>query len=142
MATNLSAVYAPGTRVVLDMSEYGIFRGTVTVCLCKRHKWQAELPGGAGPGRECGHARGFRVDPAECPWPMHVMWDNGDESHQGMAGLSLEAVLFLDQESALTRPVPFYSGEGAIYTPEYLRHREGNARGTEPHMWRFFSCSF
>jgi hypothetical protein len=42
-------------------------------------------------------------------------------------------------ESPLTRPVPFYSGEGAIYTPEYLRHREGNARGTEPNQWRFYA---
>lgn len=139
MTTTLSAVYAPGTRVVLDMDEYGTWRGTVTVCLCKRHKWQAELPGGAGPGRECGHSRGFRVDPAECPWPMHVMWDNGDESHQGMDRLSLEAPLVLDVKSPLMRPVPHYSGEGAIYTPEYLRQREGNAHGTEPHQWRFYA---
>lgn len=42
-------------------------------------------------------------------------------------------------ESPLTRPVPFYSGEGAIYAPEYLQRREGNARGTEPHQWRFYA---
>jgi len=42
----------------------------------------------------------------------------------------------LDSESPLTRPVPHYSGEGAIYTPEYLRRREGNDRGTQPEYWR------
>jgi hypothetical protein len=47
-----------------------------------------------------------------------------------------------DPESPLTRRVPFDSGEGAIYTPEYLRRREGNDRGTEPHLWRIFACSF
>ena len=44
-----------------------------------------------------------------------------------------------DPESPLTRPVPFFSGEGAVYSPEYLRRREGNARGTEPTQWRFFA---
>ncbi|MGW6602874.1 hypothetical protein [Streptomyces sp. NPDC055036] len=39
-------------------------------------------------------------------------------------------------ESPLTRPVPRHSGEGAIYTPEYLRKREGNAHGTDAYAWR------
>ena len=42
----------------------------------------------------------------------------------------------LGTESPLTRPVPQYSGEGAIYTPEYLRRREGNDRGAEAGFWR------
>jgi hypothetical protein len=83
MATAL-AVLSPGTRVTLQDSEYGTWVGTVVVCLCKRHTWQRELPGGAGPGTECGHARcGYPRSATACPWPMHVLWDNGNESHQG-----------------------------------------------------------
>lgn len=35
-----------------------------------------------------------------------------------------------------SRPVPRESGEGAIYTPEYLERVEGNRRGTDPDHWR------
>jgi len=74
---------APGTRVTLDDPYSGTWYGRVAVCLCKRHVWQPAIQ-----GRECGHARcGFRVDAKACPWPMHVMWDNGNESHQGTDGL-------------------------------------------------------
>lgn len=34
------------------------------------------------------------------------------------------------------RPVPELSGEGAIYTPEYLARKEGNANGVDPRAWR------
>ncbi|MFF6988377.1 hypothetical protein [Streptomyces sp. NPDC010273] len=36
-----------------------------------------------------------------------------------------------------TRCVPHFSGEGAIYSPEYLARKEGNAKGTEPERWYF-----
>jgi hypothetical protein len=85
----MAKIFPPGTRVTLDDPGYGTWYGRVVVCLCKRHAWQQELPGGAGPGRECGHARcGFRVDAKACPWPLHVVWDNDNESHQGMDGLT------------------------------------------------------
>lgn len=35
-----------------------------------------------------------------------------------------------------TRRIPHYSGEAAIYSPEYLERKEGNAKGAEPTMWR------
>lgn len=38
-----------------------------------------------------------------------------------------------DAEMPLMRPVPSESGEGAIYSIEYLIKREGNAYGTEPY---------
>jgi hypothetical protein len=38
-----------------------------------------------------------------------------------------------------TRPVPYSSGEGAIYTPEYLARKEGNAKGVQPGHWRSFT---
>lgn len=41
-------------------------------------------------------------------------------------------------EPPLTRHVPTFSGEGAIYSPEYLIRREGNAYGADPGGWRFF----
>ena len=34
------------------------------------------------------------------------------------------------------RDVPERSGEGAIYTPEYLARKEGNANGADPRAWR------
>lgn len=40
------------------------------------------------------------------------------------------------QERPQDRPVPWKSGEAAIYSPEYLRRKEGNARGTAPSEWR------
>lgn len=33
------------------------------------------------------------------------------------------------------RPIPPASGEGAIYSPEYLARKEGNARGAYPPGW-------
>lgn len=59
---------------------------------------------------------------------------------EGVVGINpLDHETDPDPESPLMRPVPHYSGEGAIYTPEYLRRREGNARGTEPHQWRYYA---
>lgn len=79
MAITLIKAYPPGTRVVLDDPDYGPYLGRVVVCLCKRHTWQPALL-----GRECGHARCGYPRPADtCPWPMHVVWDDGNESHQG-----------------------------------------------------------
>lgn len=79
MAITLIKAYPPGTRVVLDDPDYGPYLGRVVVCLCKRHTWQP-----APLGRECGHARCGYPQPADtCPWPMHVVWDDGNESHQG-----------------------------------------------------------
>lgn len=37
----------------------------------------------------------------------------------------------------LSRFVPHFSGEGAIYTPEYLARREGNALGAQRNRWRW-----
>lgn len=37
--------------------------------------------------------------------------------------------------SAQSREVPFESGEGAIYSPEYLARHE-NTKGTDPTLWR------
>lgn len=34
------------------------------------------------------------------------------------------------------RLVPYGSGEAAIYSPEYLARKEGNAKGAEPAQWR------
>ncbi|MEV8601867.1 hypothetical protein AB0465_18535 [Streptomyces griseoviridis] len=74
---------APGTRVSLDIPDFGTMHGRVVVCLCKRHKWQQQV-GEGGPGRECGHARcGYPRAASACPWPLHARWDNGNESHQG-----------------------------------------------------------
>lgn len=36
----------------------------------------------------------------------------------------------------IEREVPVRSGEAAIYSPEYLTRREGNALGTRPETWR------
>lgn len=36
----------------------------------------------------------------------------------------------------IEREVPVRSGEAAIYSPEYLTRREGNALGTRPEAWR------
>lgn len=90
MAVTLLKTLVPGTLVTLDDPDYGTWYGRVVVCLCKRHVWQQELPGGAGPGRECGHARcGYLPAASACPWPMHVVWDNPrTESHQALAGLT------------------------------------------------------
>lgn len=33
------------------------------------------------------------------------------------------------------RSVPHFSGEAAIYSPEYLARKEGNANGTQPRDW-------
>ncbi|MEV7870165.1 hypothetical protein AB0P17_29660 [Streptomyces sp. NPDC088124] len=72
-----------GTQVMLEDPDCGTWRGRVVVCLCKRHTWQPYLR-----GRECGHAKcGFPRAASECPWPLHVRWDNGNESHQGPESL-------------------------------------------------------
>ena len=42
----------------------------------------------------------------------------------------------LDEAPPLTRNVPHFSGEGAIYTPELLARREGNSKGIDPQFWR------
>ena len=69
---------APGTRVRLDDPDFGPMFGRVVVDLCKRHTWQPSIQ-----GRECGHADcGFPRAASACPWPVHVNWDNGNESHQ------------------------------------------------------------
>lgn len=39
---------------------------------------------------------------------------------------------------AAQREVPERSGEAAIYSPEYLTRREGNALGTRPERWRSY----
>lgn len=44
------------------------------------------------------------------------------------------------QREPRVRPIPRNSGEAAIYSPEYLRKREGNARGAELHRW--FSVAY
>jgi hypothetical protein len=121
---------APGTRVELDDPDTGTWHGRVVVCLCKRHAWQPHLG-----GRECGHAQsGFRVNAKACPWPLHVVWDNGNESHQSAASLILAATPAV---GVARRPVPHFSGEAAIYSPEYLARREGNRLGVDPEAWRF-----
>ena len=80
---------ATGTPVLTDDPEFGTWYGRVVVCLCKRHTWQPDLPGGAGPGTECGHARcGFPREASACPWPLHVRWDNDNESHQSSESLT------------------------------------------------------
>ncbi|KOT51138.1 hypothetical protein ADK43_32605 [Streptomyces rimosus subsp. rimosus] len=72
----------PGTRVSLDDPDYGAWTGTVVMCLCKRHKWQQQVRD-AGPGRECRHDRcGYPPAASACPWPLHVRWDHGSDSHQ------------------------------------------------------------
>jgi hypothetical protein len=83
MSVTLVRIYAPGTRVMLDDPDFGPYHGRVAVCLCKRHVWQRQV-GEGGPGRECGHAQcGYPRAAEACPWPMHVVWDDGNESHQG-----------------------------------------------------------
>jgi hypothetical protein len=37
------------------------------------------------------------------------------------------------------RHVPEHSGEAAIYSPEYLARKEGNARGATHEYWRSMS---
>lgn len=130
-------VFPPGTRVTMT-GHYGPIHGTVVVCLCKRHVWQWDLT-----GRECGHEHcGFPKAPEACPWPMHVKWDHGDESHQGMDDLEPDdgEVRWEDNGPPLMRHVPERSGEGAIYSPEYLARREGNSYGTQPHIWHLNAC--
>lgn len=39
------------------------------------------------------------------------------------------------QRGPRKRPIPRNSGEAAIYSPEYLRKREGNAYGVDPNVW-------
>ncbi|UXX93942.1 hypothetical protein N7U49_21270 [Streptomyces sp. AD2-2] len=79
-----------GTQVALEDPDSGTWFGLVVVCLCKRHIWQRELLGGGGPGTECGHAQcGYPRVASACPWPLHVRWDNGNESHQGAESLVL-----------------------------------------------------
>lgn len=36
------------------------------------------------------------------------------------------------------REVPERSGEAAIYSPEYLARKEGNANGVRPERWRSY----
>ena len=80
----VAKIFPPGTRVTLDDPDYGTWYGRVVVCLCKRHVWQPERR-----GTECGHAVcGYPRAAEACPWPMHVVWHNGNESHQGMDGLT------------------------------------------------------
>lgn len=72
-----------GTLVSIDIPDFGTWHGRVVVCLCKRHTWQPHLQ-----GRECGHAQcGYPRAASACPWPLHVRWDNGNESHQGREDL-------------------------------------------------------
>ncbi|MFC5799140.1 hypothetical protein [Streptomyces formicae] len=119
---------------------YGPYYGRVVVCLCKRHTWQQQV-GEGGPGRECGHAQcGYPRPASACPWPLHVRWDDGNESHEGTATLWPAGDGRPDwspgdptADRPLMRPVPPLSGEGAIYSIEYLTRREGNAYGTEPY---------
>lgn len=72
MTVTLVKAYPPGTRVATDL--HGPYYGTVVICLCKRHTYQREIG-----GRECGCARTAQ----RCPRPMHVRWDDGNESHEG-----------------------------------------------------------
>lgn len=44
-------------------------------------------------------------------------------------------------EKVLMRPVPHKSGEGAIYSIEYLIKREGNAYGTQPYTYKIMSAN-
>lgn len=81
------SILPTGTAVVLDDPDYGPCHGRVVVCLCKRHAWQRERE-----DTECGHVRcGYAPAPAACPWPLHVVWDNGNESHQSAADLMVGA---------------------------------------------------
>lgn len=75
----------PGTRVMLQdaMDGFGPWCGRVVVCLCKRHTWQQELLGTECRHGECGYPR----HASACPWPIHVKWDDGNESHQGIDSL-------------------------------------------------------
>lgn len=76
--------FPPGTRVTLDDPDSGTWYGRVVVCLCKRHVWQRELL-----GRECGHAQcGYPRPATACPWPLHVVWGNDNESHQSADSLT------------------------------------------------------
>lgn len=117
MDITLVKAYPPGTRIVCYDTDFGPYYGRVVVCLCKRHTWQPELH-----GRECGCG----VPAAQCPRPTHVRWDDGNESHEG----HYVAPAALEERAPLMRPVPYRSGEAAIYTLEYLIRREGNAYGT------------
>lgn len=40
---------------------------------------------------------------------------------------------------AAQRLIPERSGEAAIYSPEYLTRREGNANGARPDFWRSYT---
>lgn len=122
-------VFPPGTRVTM-VDGYGPYHGRVVVCLCKRHVWQKERQ-----GRECGHADcGYPAAPEACPWPMHVLWDDNGESHQGMDGLTVDrgGVVWEDNGPAHLRPVPVSSGEAAIYSPECLTRTQEAPSGTDP----------
>jgi hypothetical protein len=119
----------PGTRVMLQEAfgdGYGPRCGRVVVCLCKRHTWQRELLGTECRHSECGYPR----HASACPWPIHVKWDNGNESHQGIDSL------FIVHRTM--RPVPRCSGEAAIYSPEYLRRTQGPRDAVTPNDWRSY----
>ncbi|MFC4498463.1 MULTISPECIES: hypothetical protein [Streptomyces] len=84
----MNAALLPGTPVALEDPDFGTWFGLVVVCLCKRHTWQQQV-GEGGPGRECGHAQcGYPRPASACPWPLHVRWNNDNESHQSAESLT------------------------------------------------------
>jgi hypothetical protein len=50
--------------------------------------------------------------------------------------IDCEAERFRPLKPVAEREVPQRSGEAAIYSPELLARREGNALGTRPEAWR------
>lgn len=76
--------FPSGTPVTLDDPDSGTWHGRVVVCLCKRHVRQREQQ-----GTECGHAQcGYPPAASACPWPLHVVWGNDNESHQSADSLT------------------------------------------------------
>ncbi len=71
--------------------------------------------------RERQAARTGARDPVWAPTrpPGSRDWDRADDANG----------------AALSREVPYESGEGAIYSPEYLARHE-NTKGTDPTLWR------
>jgi hypothetical protein len=49
-----------------------------------------------------------------------------------------EAERFRPLKPVAEREVPERSGEAAIYSPELLTRREGNANGARPERWRAY----
>lgn len=58
-------------------------------------------------------------------------WEDFDPDVVELHGTALWAVE--------DRPVPHWSGEGAIYTPEYLARTQPNTKGVDPDAWRWVS---